>query len=58
MYNFYFSPKESVISEGERRSRIENELRQHVECEERAFRIVGRLIENPITEEFLMDAVS
>lgn len=36
---------------------LEAKIRHQVACEEKAFRIVERLIENPVAEDFLIDAV-
>ena len=38
-------------------SELEKKIRRQVACEERAFRIVEQLLENPIAEKFLTDAV-
>ncbi|KAK3604385.1 hypothetical protein CHS0354_011871 [Potamilus streckersoni] len=37
------------------KAEIERRARKQVSCEEKAFRIVERLLDNPITEEFLTD---
>lgn len=41
----------------EKKKLLEAKIRKQVASEEKAFRIVERLIENPITEEFLKDSV-
>jgi phosphoribosylformylglycinamidine (FGAM) synthase PurS component len=39
-------------------SELEKKIRKQVACEERAHRLVEQLLENPITEQFLIQAVS
>ncbi|XP_006821462.1 uncharacterized protein LOC102805738 [Saccoglossus kowalevskii] len=38
-----------------RKASLEAKIRKQVACEERAFRIVEKLLDNPITEEYLID---
>lgn len=48
--------KEEVNEQLEKKKLLEAKIRKQVASEEKAFRIVERLIENPITEEFLKDS--
>ena len=41
-----------------RKSELETKIRRQVACEERAHRLVEQLLENPVSENFLMEAVS
>ena len=40
-----------------RREELERAIRHRVGCEEKAFRIVERLLDNPIEDDFLIDCV-
>ncbi|XP_071157108.1 putative RNA polymerase II subunit B1 CTD phosphatase RPAP2 [Mytilus edulis] len=48
--------KEEENKQLEKKKLLEAKIRKQVASEEKAFRIVERLIENPITEEFLKDS--
>ncbi|XP_052092134.1 RNA polymerase II subunit B1 CTD phosphatase Rpap2-like [Mytilus californianus] len=48
--------KEELNKQLEKKKLVEAKIRKQVASEEKAFRIVERLIENPITEEFLKDS--
>ncbi|XP_063422878.1 putative RNA polymerase II subunit B1 CTD phosphatase RPAP2 [Mytilus trossulus] len=48
--------KEEVNKQLEKKKLLEAKIRKQVAFEEKAFRVVERLIENPITEEFLKDS--
>ncbi len=41
-----------------RKAELELKIRKRVACEEKAHRIVERLLDNPIETEFLIDCVS
>jgi hypothetical protein len=49
--------KQKETGDTEKKKLLEAKIRKQVACEEKAFRVVERLIENPISEEFLIDAV-
>jgi hypothetical protein len=49
--------KSKETGDTEKKKLLEAKIRKQVACEEKAFRVVERLIENPISEEFLIDAV-
>ena len=46
-----------MSTEEERKTELRKKIEYQVACEERAFRIVERLIETPVTEQRLLDAV-
>lgn len=48
--------KSKETGDTEKKKLLEAKIRKQVACEEKAFRVVERLIENPISEEFLLDA--
>ncbi|XP_072016330.1 putative RNA polymerase II subunit B1 CTD phosphatase RPAP2 [Amphiura filiformis] len=48
-------PKVVDQKDSKRREELERAIRHRVGCEEKAFRIVERLLDNPIEEDFLVD---
>ncbi|OWF48908.1 RNA polymerase II subunit B1 CTD phosphatase Rpap2-like [Mizuhopecten yessoensis] len=43
-----------IDEEAERRKKIEQDVRRRQECEKKAFKIVEKLLENPVTEDTLL----
>ena len=46
-----------MSGEEDKKAELRKKIEYQVACEERAFRIVERLIDNPITAQQLLDAV-
>ena len=49
---------DAKITEAEKKKELEKNIRYQVACQERAHRIVEKLLDNPVTEECLLDSVS